>query len=119
MRIPDLTTGKIVQTITRRPLTLGVSDTIALLLKEIDPNSLNISPNPSGGGACTFDTVTSVATYTLQTADLNSPRYWAMEHEVTKAGTGEVITVPDEPDPINGRTLPYLVVQVLADLGGN
>jgi hypothetical protein len=116
---PDLTTGKIVQTITRRPLTLGVSDTIALLLKEIDPNSLNISPNPSGGGACTFDTVTSVATYTLQTADLNSPRYWAMEHEVTKAGTGEVITVPDEPDPINGRTLPYLVVQVLADLGGN
>jgi hypothetical protein len=48
-----------------------------------------------------------------------SPRYWAMEHEVTKAGTGEVITVPDEPDPINGRTLPYLVVQVLADLGGN
>jgi hypothetical protein len=41
-----------------------------------------------------------------------------MEHEVTRAGTGEVITVPDEPDPINNRTLPYFVIQVLADLGG-
>jgi hypothetical protein len=115
---PDPLTGKIAQTVTRQPLVIGASDTVTLLLKEIDANSLNISPQ-SGGGACTVDTVNSIATYTLQDNDLNQPRFWVMEHEVVRAGTGEVITVPDEPDLVNGRTLPYFVIQVLADLGGN
>jgi hypothetical protein len=114
----DPATGKIVPIVTRRPLALNSGDVVTLLLKEIDPNSLNVSPSQSGGGACTFDTVTSVATYALQANDLNQPRYWVMEHEVVRGGRGEVITIPDEPDPINGRTLPYFVMQVLADLGG-
>jgi hypothetical protein len=114
----DLATGKVEQVITRRALPLGADDAVVLLLKEIDPNSLNISPSASGGGTCVVDTVTSIVTYTLRAADLNQARYWVMEHEVTRAGTGEIITVPDEPDQINNRTLPYFVIQVLADLGG-
>jgi hypothetical protein len=117
---PDLVTGRSPRTPTRAPVPLTVGDTVTLLLKEIDPNSLNISPSQSGGGGCTIvDATQAIVSYTLQAADLNQARYWVMEHEVVKAGTGEVITVPDEPDPINGRTLPYFVVQVLADLGGS
>jgi hypothetical protein len=116
---PDLVTGKIEPVVTRRPLALSAGDVVILLLKEIDPTNLNISPSQSGGGACTIvDPVNGIVSYTLQIADLNQARYWVMEHEITRAGASEVITVPDEPDPINGRTLPYFVIQVLADLGG-
>jgi hypothetical protein len=46
----DLATGKVEQVITRRALALGADDAVVLLLKEIDPNSLNISPSPAAAG---------------------------------------------------------------------
>lgn len=112
---PNLSTGKITPTFTYSLLPLVSGDTVKLLLKDFTNGTLGTA---TGGGTCTItDLANSEVTYTVQAADVNAVRTWAMQHEVTKAGTGEVITVPDEPDPINGRTLPYLTVDVLADLG--
>lgn len=115
----NTTTGLITAAVTWQQIPLVAGDTVKLLLKELTSAEGQMPPTfgtAVAGGSCTVNTGTSEATYTLVTADLNAPRLWALQHEITKL-TGEVITVPDEPDNDHGRTFPYLTMLVLADLG--
>lgn len=110
----DTSTGDITETATWQRIALVSGDTVKLLLKDYTNGVLGAAV---GGGACTISNMPlSEVTYTLVTADLNTARTWAVEFEITKA-TGEVITVPDEPDAPHQRTIPYLTLDVLPDLG--
>ena len=112
----DLTTGVITPTVTYQQIPLVAGDTVKLLLKELTTVDPPVIGTATGGGSCSVNTTTSEVTYTLVTADVNQTRTWAMEHQVTKL-SGEIITVPDEPDPERGRGTAYLTMQVIEDLG--
>jgi hypothetical protein len=115
----NTTTGIITPTATFQRVPLISGDTVKLLLKDwsnVPTIPVNIGNQTAGGTAAVTNLANSEVTYTLVTADLASARTWLLEWEVTKT-TGEIITVPDEPDPTNQRTLSYLTLEVILDLG--
>jgi glutaredoxin-related protein len=115
----NTTSGIITPTATFQRVPLISGDTVKLNLKDwsnVPTVPVNIGNQTGGGTAVVTNLANSEVTYTLVTADLSSARTWLLEWEVTKT-TGEIITVPDEPDPTNQRTLSYLTLEVILDLG--